>query len=676
MKNNIFKLFALFILGLTAVGCDDDEEQIFEGIDNRIASFVLTATDGTEYHAAIVDNQIIVSAPDNVSLENATAQYVISEQAILYPDPSTVKDWDSEHRFRVMAYNQTLRDYAYSVRRTPVNSESVTLHTQADVEQFAKEGVTVIEGNLIIGDYSTATSDPIVDLSPLFQLADVRYDIVINNSFAGEEVSFPLLKRVGGLVIGTAQNPAVMKQNFSVELSSVESIGRVSVFSPKITKLSLPEAQSMSSLNMDVKVLEELNLPLMKTCAGDFIMVCGSGTANANKALRELSLPSMETIEGSVTIENYASISKTDFSLLKSVGGNFNGRYLSLVDGLKFPELVYIGGRVELASLSNMAVLSFPKLTKMGALHLQDYSSDTKFSVFDVPVLEQVGDEFSLDVRFTGEELSLPELKTVGGKFEIKNFNLLKVLDIPQLSVCGKDFYLYSLRELKSLDLSKIEKLNKLTIVSCFKLSTIKVQKSSLWNVELNGGSSECELPYFEGAERINGQLYITNYSRTEEFVIRGLKYIDYYKHSSGVSGGKTTITLPDLEECSTFEMTSASWLKKLSAPRLRKASELFSITYPDNMNAGSLDLPVLTTVGKLSLMASQWQADRQALESLDDFSALTSLNEVEITYFAKLADFSGLKNAVAGMTANHWKVQGCRYNPTLEDMLQGRYTE
>ena len=84
-------------------GCNDKEEnQPFAGIDNHITSFALTAKDGTVYRAALVGDEIVVSIPRNVSLEGATADYELCEQAILYPDPARITDWDNEHRFRVI----------------------------------------------------------------------------------------------------------------------------------------------------------------------------------------------------------------------------------------------------------------------------------------------------------------------------------------------------------------------------------------------------------------------------------------------------------------------------------------------------------------------------------------------------------------------------------------------
>lgn len=106
-------------------GCNDKEEnQPFAGIDNHITSFALTAKDGTVYRAALVGDEIVVSIPRNVSLEGATADYELCEQAILYPDPARITDWDNEHRFRVMAYNQTCAT-------TPTRSSVTTLRPAA-----------------------------------------------------------------------------------------------------------------------------------------------------------------------------------------------------------------------------------------------------------------------------------------------------------------------------------------------------------------------------------------------------------------------------------------------------------------------------------------------------------------------------------------------------------------
>ena len=117
---------------------------------------------------------------------------------------------------------------------------SVALPTQADVEAFAATGATVIEGNLTIGDFS-ACDDPVTDLAPLAGLTDVRYNIVVGNSFAGEKLSgLENLRSAGGLVLGTATTPLTTAQDFDVVLPALESLGQLSVNGNTVAKLDLP----------------------------------------------------------------------------------------------------------------------------------------------------------------------------------------------------------------------------------------------------------------------------------------------------------------------------------------------------------------------------------------------------------------------------------------------------
>ena len=280
-------------------GCNDKEEnQPFAGIDNHITSFALTAKDGTVYRAALVGDEIVVSIPRNVSLEGATADYELCEQAILYPDPARITDWDNEHRFRVMAYNQTLRDYAYSVKRNDVTAGSVALPTQADVEAFAATGATVIEGNLTIGDFS-ACDDPVTDLAPLAGLTDVRYNIVVGNSFAGEKLSgLENLRSAGGLVLGTATTPLTTAQDFDVVLPALESLGQLSVNGNTVAKLDLPKLVSTGTVYINAAKLSVFNVPALKECTGDLTILSGTNASTGNKALAALGLSSLEKSNG------------------------------------------------------------------------------------------------------------------------------------------------------------------------------------------------------------------------------------------------------------------------------------------------------------------------------------------------------------------------------------------
>ena len=83
-KNKTWKmLLTIFFVGfLTA--CGDDDDSPFAGVDNNILSFSLSLGENT-WQAAIVDDKIILSAPQGTELNGATAHYTISEQASIAP---------------------------------------------------------------------------------------------------------------------------------------------------------------------------------------------------------------------------------------------------------------------------------------------------------------------------------------------------------------------------------------------------------------------------------------------------------------------------------------------------------------------------------------------------------------------------------------------------------------
>lgn len=565
-------------------GCNDKEEnQPFAGIDNHITSFALTAKDGTVYRAALVGDEIVVSIPRNVSLEGATADYELCEQAILYPDPARITDWDNEHRFRVMAYNQTLRDYAYSVKRNDVTAGSVALPTQADVEAFAATGATVIEGNLTIGDFS-ACDDPVTDLAPLAGLTDVRYNIVVGNSFAGEKLSgLENLRSAGGLVLGTATTPLTTAQDFDVVLPALESLGQLSVNGNTVAKLDLPKLVSTGTVYINAAKLSVFNVPALKECTGDLTILSGTNASTGNKALAALGLSSLEKVRA----------------------------------------------------------------------------------------------DFKIDTKFSSDRLELPALETIGGQFCLRYLSLIETLSIPRLTAC-ENIYFYQLNLLPSLDLSGVESLPKVELIACYKLAKVRVRKNALGDLSLNGGSRACDFTALEGAETISGKLSVSNYTQNDLITFPGIKSIGTYSQSGGKANGQTTVSFPDLEQVGTFQMSSCSYLKKLSAPKLTEVTDKWDTSYMQYVDEGDLELPLLRKIGVFKFWGGTYSgaASQMKLTGMADFAGVTEIGSVDIKYWGKMTDFSGLKNALPSLSADKWNVSGNGYNPTWEQITAGEYVK
>ena len=162
-------VFAL-LTALLFTACSKTDEP-FTGKDNYISSFSLKQGE-TVLNAVISDKVITVSAPEGMTLAGATASVKLSENAKIYPDPSSITDWNDEALFAVTAYNGTQIRYKYTVVRNSIDEKgTVVLETQADVDAFGTKGITAIGGNLVIG--RTTGVDSISSLAPLFQLKEI-----------------------------------------------------------------------------------------------------------------------------------------------------------------------------------------------------------------------------------------------------------------------------------------------------------------------------------------------------------------------------------------------------------------------------------------------------------------------------------------------------------------------
>ena len=150
MRNILKNIFCASLAGLILAGCSKEESD-FAGTDNHIISFEMKV--GSEsYKAVILDNEIRLTVPKGTDLSQGKPDIVLCENMRLTPDPSTITDWGEEYQFIATSYNNSDRIYRYRIIHPEVSTDgNVVLNTQADVDAFARSGIDVIRGNLIIG---------------------------------------------------------------------------------------------------------------------------------------------------------------------------------------------------------------------------------------------------------------------------------------------------------------------------------------------------------------------------------------------------------------------------------------------------------------------------------------------------------------------------------------------
>ena len=265
----------LSLVSLSFTGCDEENND-FTGSDNYLNSFSLEK-DGTVYHAEIVNDLVTLTIPQEVDLQGATATYQICEMATISPDPATITEWNEARLFTVTSYSGESRNYNYSVmREEKISGGNVILATQADVEAFAAENIKILDGNLIIGEDEIpgVEYDTIKTLAPLAGLAQIKGNLVINNSFGGTSLDgLQNIRYVGNLRMGDEN--AVFDNGketlVSVQLPALETVaGEITVNSEKVDIISFDALSETMSLYINGKNFNGISLPLLKTVFGNF----------------------------------------------------------------------------------------------------------------------------------------------------------------------------------------------------------------------------------------------------------------------------------------------------------------------------------------------------------------------------------------------------------------------
>lgn len=655
---------------LLVFSCSDDDDLPFNGSDNSITSFSLTVPDGDRYPGEIIGDKIVVTAPLNVSLTGAKVNFSLCEQASVSPNPTEITDWDTEQTFVVTAYNQETKKYTYSVVRTDVSSEGeVVLTTQADVDALAASGVTIIEGDLIIGENSLEEgSDTIKDLSVLSGLVEVKQNIIVNNSFAGKSLKgLENIRSAAGIYLGNTSSVLNCPNEFDVELPALKNLGQLVVNSTKVKSLHLPELRETGWLYLCASKLESMDFSSLEACVTNFTVKTTSSTANT--ILESMTFPALEIVGGVLTLQYYKGVKELFFPKLREINGTLTVNNLTGLETIDFPELKEVIGDITVNYTNALTSFSMPKLERVSQLKidLNFWSPQIAFQSLNLQSLKSVEGDFTFNANALNEMkiFELPALERVAGQLYFQHY-YGDTFSIPKLSDCAVIWFYY-FGNVKEINLASVENLRDLKLGGCYHLEDVK-SRSSIENLTINAIGTELPLFPFKGLEEITGTLQLENFKDGSIYEIPGIKKINII---SGMGGSKfLELSYPDLEEVgnATFQIYTLNYLR---LPKLKIVRENF--TFSTLRDLEILELPALEKIGgKFTLSGMTWMpSDFMQM----DCPVLTDVGSVAISDLKDLVDFSALKNVVGTLDASQWKVSGCAYNPTLEDMKAGKYT-
>jgi hypothetical protein len=442
--------------------------------------------------------------------------------------------------------------------------------------------------------------------------------------------------------------------------------------------------------------LEKVDFPALKTIGGDIsifqwtelksisfasLAKAGSITINSFEHLASINAPKLQTLASTAKLAYNISLTNLNLSSLQTIGGNLQMDNLLMipdVNGLK--ALTSIGGNLSLYTLSSVKDLK-------GLNALKSVGGNVYLSGFD---------------QFEDENMqSLSSLKTIGGDLSIlvvpfKKFSGFALTQVKTLSIYGN-----GMSTIESIDISKLDILNALTIsnvstpaaligkdkydcsitieASKVNLTGFKEVKDFSFTYYEDAGSASLTLPITKVFNNLSiGVMGFSSCSLPNLVSVDGLCDINIY--------GPLSLNLPLFKTAGKLNLnTTGAGTQLISLPALELIDGDVTIATGNYQGStGNFAVPLLTRInGTLSLSADSWYTNT-TMTNLDGFSALKNVKGITlknvkgitVRYNKQLTDFSGLKNALPAITADKWVVSGNGYNPTYQDMLDGKFVK
>lgn len=463
-------------------------------------------------------------------------------------------------------------------------------------------------------------------------------------------MAFPKLAHVLQDIFVQGSNGAGQLQ--TIDFPSLERIGGSVTFSswPRLGSVRLPLLQQAASMNItNFPALTSIEMPLLKNLGAD-------ANFSGNGQLEEFDLSSLQTVGGNLYLQNLPLLEDLDgLKSLTAIGKSLN---LNTLIALKD-----ISGLKSLESVGENLIIS--QLTQLKDDNLEGLSS----------------------------------LKTVGGSLNIyrvpfKKFSGFGLPDIKTLSIDGN-----GISSIQEIDISK---LNIETSLSLSNISTsflLKGKDVYDCSVSLQNCNTDMakNMSGFKEIKDLTFQYYVTEVAAPDQGLpVQKVSnnftlYISAYNHFSlpylkevggncnVVINSKMDLDLPVLKTAGKLSMNlTGSGMDVLSLPSLETVDGDCSFTTGNpTSSVGDIHAPELTTInGILNISGQYTNYENTRMINLNGFSSVKNVQGITVAYNKQLTDFSGLKNAIASVTADKWAVTGNKYNPTYQDMMDGKYVQ
>lgn len=689
------KVWSLLLVSfsLLLVGCSDDDKVPADADDSFITALTLTK-DGKSYDAVIEGNNIIVTVPYIVDLNDATASMVYTPSAKILPNPQTVTDWGNEMIFRVTSFNGEVNEYTYKVVKAEIESEGdVILKSQSDVDAFAETKVSVVKGNLVIGD-NAENATAITNLTALTGVKEITGTLQILNNYKGEALDGLSFTKVGGIQFGTKENASTCADTYRFRLEALQEItGDLELNNDGVQFIEFDNLTKVEG-NIYIKgdAVTTLSSPKLVEVDGDFDL-----SDNTGMPLTQLELPALEFVTGKFSMIPSDNLLGLRLPKLYTSGSiNF---YVGWgLETLEIPELSEVNGDLLLSSRyeSNMyyhksnvvleKIIGLDKLTQVkGLLTISCFDALKEFP--DLSSLSLLGGIYIDDLEGLLTQSDILDLRNV----TFQSFNNIK----PSLEVTSTYF-----KEIKTKDdLSDVNvKISFYCSDETYRpLVNFKSTGDFACSITLKDANKSPTL----AVEEILGDAKFSFTSCNKKDIdCAFIKKIGGYLELT--AGMANSVDLSKLTSVGGYVWLNTTGTKKISLDKLRTVNlsdnnVISRAILPAERKNGlfimaltDFNLPSLEEVGGLCGFMNFTGLNCPKLKSVSEklmlstaqncpevsFPELNSVPTIVIENMGKLSDFSTFATVInnGSVTEGNWTVTGCKYNPTYQDMKEGRY--
>jgi hypothetical protein len=599
-----FKLVTLLLAGVFALaGCNKEkEESLFAGSDNSIVAFTLMKN-GVPLKAAVSPNALVITAPERLSLEGATATVTLSENATIEPNPAAITDWDAAQTFTVTAYNGAKSTYAYSVERRLVSRNGdVVLLTQAEVEDFAVDlDADQLKGSLTVG--AATGQDTVYSLAPLAgQLKIITGGITINATYAGKDLVglSDNMEKTGDLVIRS-------KKLRTVSFPKLAAV-RLDMNFDQATLIRTLDFPELTTVDKNLRIyyvdsVATLNFPKLRQVEESVLI---QGRSSGTQNLQALAFPALQKVGGSFTLSYWREVPEVNLPELTSAGSTFTINYINKAERIVAPKLESVAAfalnncaalkekdfralkttnSINVSSCAKLAEIALPALETTNSITL---SSCAALAEIDFRALKAINASISMSSCAALAKISFPALETVGVTISISSCAALAGVHFPGLKTVTT-ISMSNCAALKEISCSALETIGTLTLPPSTVLAAVRFPKltSATATITIANVAAQADLQ-FPLLKNVGNTLRIQATALTSLDAFAAVETIGSTLNLDGAAALTSLAGLSSLNSVGTLTASGLTSLTEIDLSQIK----------PDRLNLSGTTLAGLTLKG------------------------------------------------------------------------------